>query len=355
MTPQRFEFIDIAKGLGILAVVWAHIMLVGWSYRLIYAFHMPLFFFISGFLFNEGKYPSFGSFITKRFRRLIVPYLAYSLVTWCIWALFRYIRGDDVQSYIMPLLQTFIAQGSGTYLVHNSALWFIPCLFAVEIMYFFIRKTDDIAVIMLCIFAGGGGLLLKHLFGEAYLQNMPWNLDAALFALPFYGTANLLRKHLHSLNSKSTYSRPIICCMCIVLAPIIWYLSQNYGDCSMGSSSYNCNVVLFFARASIGIALTLLVSMLLSFCNVNRLMSVVIDALKWCGRNSLDIMCMHIPIKGVAIIIAAKILKPSVDISSYLRYSTIVFIMTMTVASCLIIALNTVATALSKRLQCPQG
>ena len=38
---KRYDYLDITKGLGILAVVWAHIMLVGWSHKVIYAFHMP--------------------------------------------------------------------------------------------------------------------------------------------------------------------------------------------------------------------------------------------------------------------------------------------------------------------------
>ena len=140
MTNDRYEFIDIAKGVGILAVVWAHILLVGWTHEIIYAFHMPLFFFISGFLFNVNKYSSFQTFLVKRFKRLIITYFIYSFVTWGIWFIFRYVRHDLVKSYWMPLLQTFIAQGSGSYLVHNSALWFIPCLLAVEIMFFFISR-----------------------------------------------------------------------------------------------------------------------------------------------------------------------------------------------------------------------
>ena len=40
MSQRRLDFIDVAKGFGILFVVWAHILLVGWTHRAIYAFHM---------------------------------------------------------------------------------------------------------------------------------------------------------------------------------------------------------------------------------------------------------------------------------------------------------------------------
>ena len=121
-SANRYEYIDIAKGIGILLVVWAHILLVGWTHRFIYAFHMPLFFFISGYLFKSDKYNSFKDFFKKRFKRLIIPYLIYSVFTWTIWAIFRYITHSDVKSYFMPLVQTVIAQGSGEFLVHISAL-----------------------------------------------------------------------------------------------------------------------------------------------------------------------------------------------------------------------------------------
>lgn len=47
----RIETIDIAKGLGILFVVWSHAK--GPFTPYMYQFHMPLFFLISGFLFNS--------------------------------------------------------------------------------------------------------------------------------------------------------------------------------------------------------------------------------------------------------------------------------------------------------------
>ena len=104
MAGKRVEFIDFAKGIGILTVVWAHIMLVGWSHQLIYAFHMPFFFFASGLLFNREKYSSFGEFVRRRAKGMLLPYAIYSVVTWTVWALFRLLRHDEVESFIAPLL-----------------------------------------------------------------------------------------------------------------------------------------------------------------------------------------------------------------------------------------------------------
>jgi polysaccharide biosynthesis protein PslL len=53
--PQRIVHIDIAKGIGILLVVLAHNGLQAYApflHQFIYAFHMPLFFFLSGMFFK---------------------------------------------------------------------------------------------------------------------------------------------------------------------------------------------------------------------------------------------------------------------------------------------------------------
>lgn len=49
----RETYIDVARGIGITLVVLCHIIItegyeLAWITKFVYAFHMPLFFFISG-------------------------------------------------------------------------------------------------------------------------------------------------------------------------------------------------------------------------------------------------------------------------------------------------------------------
>ncbi len=51
---KRLDFIDIAKGIGIILVVTGHLLPVAAGLHvLIYSFHMPLFFFLSGFFLRQ--------------------------------------------------------------------------------------------------------------------------------------------------------------------------------------------------------------------------------------------------------------------------------------------------------------
>lgn len=72
ITNNRIEWIDTAKGMGLILVVLGHLhipFLASW----IYLFHMPLFFFLSGVVYSGQQY-SFLEFLTRRIKTLVVPY-----------------------------------------------------------------------------------------------------------------------------------------------------------------------------------------------------------------------------------------------------------------------------------------
>ncbi|WP_448789919.1 acyltransferase family protein [Bacteroides graminisolvens] len=87
-----YSYVSLAKGFGILLVIAGHFTTVKYApgfYNAfrdwIYAFHMPLFMSLSGFLFayslkrSSGQLP-FWSFVRKKFTRLMVPYFFVSAV-----------------------------------------------------------------------------------------------------------------------------------------------------------------------------------------------------------------------------------------------------------------------------------
>lgn len=56
MLNTRVEWVDVAKGIGIILVVLGHNQSPDYIIKFIYSFHMPLFFFLSGYLTNPSKY-----------------------------------------------------------------------------------------------------------------------------------------------------------------------------------------------------------------------------------------------------------------------------------------------------------
>ncbi len=333
MTGERYDYIDIAKGLGILMVVWAHIMITGFTHQLFYSFHMPLFFLLSGMLFQREKYHSLGTFFVRRAKRLLVPYVIYSILTWAFWAVFRYLRHDEVDSYLMPLLQTFIAQGSGAFMVHNSALWFVPCLFLVEILYFLLSRLGKWWCLLGCFACSVLSFTLGSVYGDGWWHLLPWNADAALIALPFYGVGNMVAKEIgHTKMIASVKENQGAWLLaCAILTVLLFFSAMSFGECSMGSSSYQCPAWVFMLRAFLGCAWLVCLSLIISTVRCgNKIVLVPVRYLKWAGINSLDIMCLHIPVKGACMIGVAMAMHITVDdVGGHELYSALAFVPTM--------------------------
>ncbi len=88
-TSQRLDFIDILYTVGIFSVIWGHSHPSDWSLfppnliNLFYAFHMPLFFFIAGYLFMTSKgieKDGYFAWIRKKAIRLLTPFFFLSAV-----------------------------------------------------------------------------------------------------------------------------------------------------------------------------------------------------------------------------------------------------------------------------------
>ena len=91
MAKERFRAVDLAKGIGIILVVLGHSLKqteadAKWIrvlVCLIYSFHMPLFFMLSGFLARKilrmGTYRERLLYIRDRAVRLLIPYFVIGL------------------------------------------------------------------------------------------------------------------------------------------------------------------------------------------------------------------------------------------------------------------------------------
>ena len=76
---KRELWADYAKGICILLVFIGHSDAIPQAVRIfIYLFHMPMFFFCMGYYSSTAG--TFGVFVKKRFRQLMVPFFAYGIL-----------------------------------------------------------------------------------------------------------------------------------------------------------------------------------------------------------------------------------------------------------------------------------
>ena len=167
----RDNSIYIAKGIGIFLVVIGHcINSRTYPGILIYAFHMPLFFLISGLCFNYEKHRDFLPFLNSRFKSLILPAFSFTVI-------------DIVISHITTIAtipwNTFLWNG------FTNAKWFLGTLFIVELLYYSIlrifkdKKTIQLIFILL-------GFLIASWISKRQID-YPYCLYSIYAAISYYG------------------------------------------------------------------------------------------------------------------------------------------------------------------------
>ncbi|WP_091851509.1 acyltransferase family protein [Prevotella communis] len=77
---QFYNSVSFAKGIGIMLMVLGHTFFSVYGYTVIYMFHMPLFFFLSGYCFRVSHLEDFRNYAQKRVSRIYVPFVKWSLI-----------------------------------------------------------------------------------------------------------------------------------------------------------------------------------------------------------------------------------------------------------------------------------
>lgn len=166
---KRLDYIDKLRGFAILLVVMGHLYLPytvqGNSHpvaEMIYSFHMPLFFFISGYLCEiTHKIAMIGylNFVRKKVISLLIPYLF-----WVVAISFLFTDKSITTFGDFILLFNFFP---------NKLFWFMPVLFLIMLIYMLqykmFHKKDSLArrllfVIIVCGLLCILGVLLHEYF-----------------------------------------------------------------------------------------------------------------------------------------------------------------------------------------------
>lgn len=133
---QYFNEINIMRGMAVLCVVIGHSFnptetptILGFIKSFVYCFHMPAFFFISGFLESEKKrsFSERKQAIVKKARRLMVPYFFLTVITVGLKLLFGAFARNPL-NYSTLAVDILIGRNNP-----NGGLWFLYALFIISI------------------------------------------------------------------------------------------------------------------------------------------------------------------------------------------------------------------------------
>lgn len=276
---ERLNYIDIAKGLGIIFVVMGHVTHDYLLRQYFYNFHMPLFFFISGLLLSTKL--DVSAHLKRRVKSIIVPYIVFFLLTYLYWFLVecRY-RGADLDSG-----EQFFSLFRGAGMDFNGPLWFLPCLFVVDtISYTFIKRFDNwMYIFAFVLFAFVLGIVLQ----ENIVFDLPWGIKPAMYGIVFYCIGYLSKQVIGHFQTKYGLIL-LICALCIAIQ--VLNLDKVFG--SMSNASIG-----FMGLAFIGILLTFELSFLIKKSRF----------LEFIGGGSLIILVLHGQLERIVIFTISKL------------------------------------------------
>lgn len=285
------EYWDIVKGIGIILVVVGHFC---WNMtRYIYLFHLPLFFFVSGYLYNEVKYGDKPYLNVAS--RLKSSWMKYVLVFWVlIWTHNIWIETKiawvypgiyDLSDIAREMVEALFGQGGESF---GITLWFVPvsvistCLLGFIVSFSrnvqritnsnVLKYLSQFLIILICTLLG--------YYLEKTKVSLPAETQVSLVVMPFLWIGYLLR------NSKldiKTYLHWIVAVICGVL---VYIASCRYQmDLAMKWVYPAMHLVAFF-----GIYMCLYIAKVVQ--KVHKLNGIIATY----GKASFWIMFVHLPL-----------------------------------------------------------
>ena len=281
---ERNKQIDYAKAIGILLVILNHCAVP--SRSIVYfvaAFHIPLFFFISGRVnqLRGRKESSLKEFALKKFKSLIIPYFFFSLIDFIVFYICNPISLSGKGCIWQQLVCFALGMRNLDFYVFTGALWFLTSLFSCEIVGYIYEKK---------LISRRTFWLVYVLFSVYVTRNpmaLPMNTDVLPYVFVFY----LLGRYnqTEEKNRENISTRKVIIHFCIELC-IVFYISKTNYAVDIYSSLYK-NPFLFMLGGIIGSLMIMDLSEII--VRIEKKMKVTIPFLNFIGRSSIFFMGIH--------------------------------------------------------------
>jgi len=284
MLRERISWIDIARGIGILAVIYAH-GLDGHSIRyLFYAFHIPLFFFLSGVVFHHKNHESFYSIVRSAVKNILIPYFLFATLSYSFWLITTNFSQFSIENLPKTLFNILYGNGNQKQFFYNAVLWFLPCLFITRILFGILTMISTKRIFLaLALFVFSVGGYAVSLFSPKL--TLPFGFEAALTGVVFFGIGFLFHSLLPHVKHLLEKHRMVIFAtglsVCILVATVNFTLSGHQIDMRLNRLD---NYFLFYLAALSGIAMSIAGSFLIRHNSL----------LEYIGQQSMPLFIWHL-------------------------------------------------------------
>lgn len=308
----RDHSIDIAKGLGIFLVIWGHCFPGDTIGKLLYSFHMPLFFLLSG-IFHKQQI-SFYQLIQSKSRSLLLPYVFFSLFSYLfylIWAL------------LLTGIDTFDFYSIFQLIPYKDAicvpLWFFISLFEVTIIYYLLKNSIQKSSVLLLITLSFS--VFSYCISQlnlSYYYNY-FHVFSSFSMLFFYALGCEMFKGFRARIVPNQMILKVIVFMMTFF--LVIYVNTFSKGIDVNGNVFNVPFLIYILAAFMGIYGLWLISV-----TINNL-NVVSDFWIFVGKNSMGIFAIHMPMFELARPLMKRVIIPGNTLSGF-----VVAILTLIIA-----------------------
>ena len=278
---ERDDSIDIMKGIGILCMVMAHVYYGRYFDHLVHAFHMPLFFFASGYLTQKLKCNRIDFF--RKFKKVMIPYYFWGVLIITIDSFFKNI------SWTKSIYHLLWENSSDLY--DAGPLWFLSAYYISGLIFNIImvnvknKYLSYITIIIISLF----GITVNTILGS----RLPMSLDVAMVSSGFWLTGYFIKNHKEQpyigiIHNMKWY---LIFCLSIVICGLIFV--NGYVNLRLNEYS---NIILFWINAICSILLILSISKKLETYTrntSNKFFAMIANFLKILSKSSMVFLCTN--------------------------------------------------------------
>lgn len=277
---KRYDFVDNMRAIAIVLVVVGHAPGIGTTaVTIIYGFHMPLFFFISGLLLRSDKLSlGIGAYLAMLWKSLLLPYFFFGVISYLYW-LATHSAATKAAEYSQlawyePIFPLFVGYGHAA----NIGLWFFTCLAVTSLAYYLLRRYVSGKIALSVIAVSFFSFIFWH---DESWPRLPWCVDVALVALLFYAIGHYwsddLRRYVLAVSKTKSLA------IGLVLLALSIALTAVNGRVGMLDLNFGTYPMLFAPNAIAGIAGVLFVSSVVNAGAVSR----------WLSKNTIIIFPTH--------------------------------------------------------------
>ena len=286
MGKYRNWKIDMIKGFLVLLVIWGH-CLDSKSYvnRMILAFHMPLFFCVSGYLlkYTNAYERSSIELILEKANRLLVPYFFWEGVLLTISLIIRPFYGNIIHE--SKVLQSIITCLNTT--EYNGVclrLWFFPTLFVSNLYMLFIVRLQNYVKSKKSVYYIIALFAIHYTMGKVVFDRLPFTMDIAIMATAYMLIGYTSEAFLKKIKELNKFEAIVL----EVFTLGILIISVNCSE--IGLRMY-CNLYGNYIWTIIGS-----LSGCILVVNGVYIMNKKFNILNWFSYNSLMIFPLHLAI-----------------------------------------------------------